>query len=157
MKRGILAALAGLLIVGCGGDEGDTAGAPVACLGGLDTYLTALESAPEDVRLEGSTPISDCVVEGQAGGELAQVGEGMVGAATELNRRAQKDPAGMATVQLGYLVGAVQEAASTTGGIHEDLVIRLDAAARFTGSDRAFPASFERAFGAGYAAGQRSG
>ena len=155
MKRGILAALAGLLIIGCGDD--DETGAPAACLGGSDAFLTALESAPEDVRIEGSTPISDCVVDGQAGGELAQVGEGMVGAATELNRRAQKDPAGMATVELGYLIGAVQEAASTTGGIHEDLVIRLDAAARFTGGEQAFPASFERAFGAGYAAGQRSG
>jgi len=85
------------------------------------------------------------------------VGEGLVKAATELNRLAREDPAGMATVRLGYLIGAVQEAASTTGGIHEDLVIRLDAAARFTGDEQAFPASFERAFGAGYAAGQRSG
>jgi hypothetical protein len=155
MKRGILAALAGLLIVGCGDD--DTNGAPAACLGGADAYLTALEAAPEDVRLAGSTPISDCIVEGQEGGELAQVGEGLVDAATELNRRARQDPAGMATVELGYLIGAVQEAASATGGIHEDLVIRLDSAARFTGDENAFPASFERAFGAGYAAGQRSG
>ena len=156
MKRGMLAALAGLLIVGCGDDD-DEAGAPVACLGGTDTYLTALEDAPDDVRLDGTTPISDCIVEGQEGGELAQVGEGLVKAATELNRLAREDPAGMATVRLGYLIGAVQEAASTTGGIHEDLVIRLDAAARFTGDEQAFPASFERAFGAGYAAGQRSG
>ena len=70
---------------------------------------------------------------------------------------AREDPAGVASVQLGYLVGSVQEAASTTGGIHEDLVIRLDAAARFAGGDKAFPASFERSFGAGYAAGQASG
>ena len=155
MKRGILAALAGLLVIGCGSD--DEAAAPAACLGGADAFLPALASAPDEVRLEGSTPISECIVEEQAGGDLAQVGEALVGAATELNRRARDDPAGMATVELGYLVGAVQEAASTTGGIHEDLVIRLDAAARFAGSDRAFPASFERAFGAGYAAGQRSG
>jgi hypothetical protein len=155
MKRGVLAALAGLLIIGCG--EDDETGAPGACLGGADTYLTALEAAPAEVRLEGSTPISECIVEGQEGGELAQVGDGMVGAATELNRRARRDPAGMATVELGYLVGAVQEAASTTGGIHEDLVIRLDSAARFSGEGGAFPASFERAFGAGYAAGQRFG
>ena len=80
-----------------------------------------------------------------------------MGAATELNRRRRDDPAGMATVELGYLIGAVQEAASTTGGIHEDLVIRLDAAARSRGRIKRGPASFERAFGAGYAAGQRSG
>ena len=84
MKRGILAALAGLLIVGCGDD--DEAAAPAACLGGTDAFLTALESAPDAVRLEGSTPISECIVEAQAGGELAQVGEALVGAATELNR-----------------------------------------------------------------------
>jgi hypothetical protein len=147
--------LAGLAIAGCGDNDEDSA--PAACLGGGDVYLAALEAAPDEVLLERTTPISDCLVEGQEGGELGQVGEGMVDAATELNRRAQADPGGPSTVQLGYLVGAAQEAASTTGGIHEDLVLRLDSAARFTGGERAFPASFERAFGAGYAAGQASG
>jgi hypothetical protein len=155
VKRGFIAVVAGLLIAGCGGDDDEVA--PTACLGGQEDYLAALEGAPEEVRLEGSASISDCIVEGQDGGELAQVGEGMVGAATELNRLARQDPAGPDTARLGYLVGAVQEAASTTGGIHEDLVIRLDAAARFTGGERALPASFERAFGTGYAAGQASG
>jgi hypothetical protein len=60
-------------------------------------------------------------------------------------------------VRLGYLVGAVQEGAAATGGIHEDLVLRLDAAARFTGGRDAFGARFERAFGVGYAAGQEHG
>jgi hypothetical protein len=150
----MLAALAGLALIGCGDDEEP---APAACIGGAEAYLAALEAAPNEVRLEGTTPISDCLVEGQSGGDLGRVGEGMVAAATELNRRAQRDPAGEATVQLGYLVGAVQEAASTTGGIHEDLVIRLDAAARFAGGEGPFPPSFERAFGAGYAAGQATG
>jgi hypothetical protein len=52
----------------------------------------------------------------------------------------------------------VQEGAASTGGIHEDLVIRLDTAARYTGRQGgAFPAAFERSFGEGYAAGQASG
>ena len=156
MKRGtiVAAALAGLLAGGCGSDDAET---PAACLAGGDAYLAALESAPDEVLLEGTTPISECLVDAQSGGELGQVGEGTVAAATELNRRAQEDPDGTATVQLGYLVGAVQEAAASTGGIHQDLVIRLDAAARFSAGGRAFPASFERAFGAGYEAGQASG
>ncbi len=155
MLRRSLALVAGLFIAGCGSD--DDPETPIACLADADAYLAALGSAPGDVRLDGATPIGDCIVDGQDGGELAQVGEPMVGAATELNRRARDEPGGQAAVQLGYLVGAVQEAASTTGGIHQDLVIRLDAAARFSGSDGPFPASFERAFGAGYAAGQASG
>jgi hypothetical protein len=154
VKRGILIALAGALLVGCGSEDEQ---APTACLGGKDVYLAALAGAPGEVRLEDGTPIGDCLVEAQAGGELGQVGEGMVAAATELNRRVQEDPAGEAATQLGYLVGAVQEAASTTGGIHEDLVLRLDSAARFSRGGNGFPASFERAFGAGYAAGQASG
>lgn len=155
MKRGILAALAGLVLVGCGGD--DAASTPSACLGDADAYLAALEAAPGEVRLGGETAISDCLVEAQSGGELAQVGEPMIAAATSLNRDAQADPSGEATVQLGYLIGAAQEGGATTGGIHEDLIRRLDAAARFTEGGGALPAAFERAFGEGYAAGQASG
>ena len=149
---GALAAAAALALAGCGSEDEQ---APAACLGGEQVYLAALADAPGDVRLEGAVPISDCLVEAQDGGELGQVGEGMVGAATELNREAQDDPRGDATTRLGYLVGAVQEAASTTGGIHEDLVLRLDAAARL-GAGK-LGAEYERAFGRGYAAGQASG
>ena len=41
--------------------------------------------------------------------------------------------------------------------IHTDLVRRLNSSARFSETGGALPASFERAFGRGYAAGQRSG
>jgi hypothetical protein len=155
MKRGILVAAAALALAGCGDD--DEATTPVACIADADSYVVALEAAPGDVRLAGTTPIGDCIVDGQSGGDLAQVGEPMVTAATRLNERAREDPAGDATLQLGFLVGAVQEAASTTGGIHEDLVRRLDAAARFNEGGEPLPAAFERAFGEGYAAGQASG
>jgi hypothetical protein len=150
----MLAALAGLALIGCGDDDAET---PAACIADSDAYLAALEGAPGDVRLAGDTRISDCLIEAQPGGELAQVGESVIAAATVLNREAVKDPAGDPTVQLGYLVGAVQEAAATTGGIHEDLVRRLDTAARFNEGGEQLPADFERAFGEGYAAGQASG
>ena len=109
------------------------------------------------MRLDGGVAISDCLVEAQDGGELGQVGEGMVAAATELNRRAQDDPAGDATIQLGYLVGAVQEAASDDRRHPRG----PGAPARLRGAlQRGRPglgAAFERAFGEGYAAGQAYG
>jgi hypothetical protein len=108
------------------------------------------------VRLQGRTPISDCLVKGQEGGELAQTGQAVVTVATQLNEAARHSPSGPEALQLGYLVGAVQQGASTTGGIHADLVRRLDAAARYTPKGQ-LPAEFERTFGRGYAAGQGSG
>lgn len=139
---------------GCSSDEDE---APAACLGSADTYVDALEPAPGEVRLDGSTPISECLVSGQEPAELGQMGEAMVEAATELNAAARRHPAGEDTVRLGYLIGAVQAGASETGGIHTDLVRRLDAAARFTEGGRPLPVSFERAYGEGYAAGQETG
>lgn len=150
---GLLAAAA---IAGCGSDEApDT---PSACLSPASAYLTALKAAPGDVLIGGTTPISGCLVEEQPPGQLATVGESIVAAATELNRRVRRDPDPEAVVQLGYLVGAVQEAEASTGGIHRDLKLRLDSAARYTGpGDEPFDAAFERSYGQGYAAGQAAG
>jgi hypothetical protein len=142
------------LIAGCGSDDSET---PAACLAPASAYLEALQDAPGEVRLDGTTAISDCVVPSQEGGELSQVGSATVEAATQLNAEAVQDPQGDATVQLGYLVGAVQEGAAETGGIHADLVRRLDTAARASEGDEPFSAAFERAFGEGYAAAQEGG
>jgi hypothetical protein len=150
----VVAAVAFCLLAGCSSDEEDT---PAACLGSADAYLEALGAAPSEVRLERSTPISDCMVSGQDPAELGQMGEAMIEAATELNAAARRRPAGEDTVRLGYLVGAVQAGASETGGIHADLVRRLDSAARFSQGGKPLPVSFERAFGEGYAAGQETG
>jgi hypothetical protein len=152
--KGAVATVALAVLAGCGSD--DAPATPSACLEPASGYLAALRAAPAEVRLEGGTPISDCLVEGQSGGQLAQVGQAMVGAATELNAavRSGNDDA---PLQLGYLVGAVQEAASTTSGIHEDLTLRLDAAANFTPNGKPFPASVERTLNQGYAAGQQYG
>jgi hypothetical protein len=142
------------VILGCGSDNAET---PAACLAPASDYLEALEAAPGAVRLEGTTAISDCLIPSQEGGELAQVGGATVDAATRLNAEARRDPSGEATVRLGYLVGAIQEGAADTGGIHADLVRRLDTAARGSEGGKPLSAAFERAFGEGYAAAQEGG
>ncbi len=151
-SAGALAALA----LGCG--SSDPPQTPAACLIPASGYLAALEAAPGEVRLDSTTPISDCLVEDQATGALQEVGSSLVGAVTELNREIRSDPDPASIVELGYLVGAVQEGASKTNGIHQDLILRLDSAARYSGKGaKSFGASFERAFGEGYAAGQSGG
>jgi hypothetical protein len=148
VRRTLFLLLAIAAVVGCGSEEEET---PTACLGSAGDYLDALEEAPGAVRL------ADCIVPAQEGGELSQVGSATVDAATRLNAEARTDPSGEATVQLGYLVGAIQEGAADTGGIHADLVRRIDTAARASETGEAFSAAFERAFGEGYAAAQEGG
>jgi hypothetical protein len=77
----------------------------------------------------------------------------MIVAATKLNIAARQGSV-RATVQLGYLIGAVSKGADA---IHTDLVRRLNSAAQFSETGGALPASFQRAFGRGYAAGHTSG
>jgi hypothetical protein len=147
-----LVAAAIALVGGCGNTQDDQA--PVACLAGNEAYLRALESAPAQVRLGGTTPISACLVPEQDAGQLANVGQEMIVAATKLNAEARRDPGGPESVQLGYLLGAVSKGADA---IHTDLVRRLNSAARFSETGGTLPARFERAFGRGYAAGRESG
>jgi hypothetical protein len=147
-----LIVLAALAVAGCGMKQDDEA--PTACLVTNEGYLRALEAAPGQVRLAGSTPISACLVPEQDAGQLANVGHEMVIAATKLNDRAREDPGGAASVQLGYLIGAISKGADP---IHTDLVRRLNASARFSATGATLPASFERAFGRGYAAGRATG
>jgi hypothetical protein len=142
--------VAALLLAACSSDDEET---PAACLAGGREYVEALGAAPGEARLDEDTAISECLPPEQQGGELAQVGEAIIAAATELNRGARRDPTGPETVRLGYLVGAVERGADP---IHADLVRRLSAAARFSPSGL-LPASFERTFGRGYSAGLDSG
>jgi hypothetical protein len=151
----LLAAAALSAVTGCGSSGSpDT---PEACLSGPGTYLHALEAAPADVRLDGSVAIGDCLVEEQGAGEIADVGRSMIAAATRLNAQGRHDPAGPAPVELGYLVGVIEQAADSTGGIHQDLVRRLETAARFAPGGQALPPQFSRGFGQGFAAGQAGG
>jgi hypothetical protein len=141
-----------VLISGCGSSQDDQA--PVSCLVGNEAYLKALQRAPAPVLLGSTTPISDCLVPQQEAGQLASIGQEMVVAATKLNNEARRDPAGPASVQLGYLIGAASKGADP---IHTDLVRRLNSSAHFSETGGALPASFERGFGRGYAAGRQSG
>ncbi len=138
--------------IGCGSDEDD--GAPAPCLTSSDTYLEALEAAPAPVRLEGEVAISDCLAPSQEGGELANIGQQLIGTASTLNAEARRDPGGAAAVELGYLMGAVTKGADS---IHTDLVRRLNSSAQFSESGQTLPPEFQRAFGRGYAAGLESG
>lgn len=143
-----------LIASGCGSQDETT---PVACLEGPAAYEKALAAAPGEVRLGGETPISDCLTRNQQGGELAQVGEAMVTAATKLNAEARAEPGGAANVQLGYLLGAAQRGADRSEGIHTDLVRRLTVAARYAPGKQPLPPAFYRAYRTGYAAGHSEG
>jgi hypothetical protein len=147
------AALAALA-AGCGKSEPDDT--PMACLAGPDAYLESLSAAPGEVRLDGETPISECLPADQEAGDLAEAGSAMVAAATSLNQEARADQAGPAPVQLGYLIGAAERGAEGTAGIHTDLVRRLNSAASFDPGGRPSEA-FEQGFERGYEAGQETG
>jgi hypothetical protein len=153
LRRAPIALIAAAIVAisGCGAKKNDLA--PAACLASNQGYLRALERAPAEVRLAGTTPISDCLVPEQDAGQLANIGREMIVAATKLNAEARQgsEPA---TVQLGYLIGAVSKGADA---IHTDLVRRINASAQFSETGGTLPAAFQRAFGRGYAAGHSSG
>jgi hypothetical protein len=140
--------------IGCGQQDDST---PVACLEGSETYLRALKTAPDEVTLDGETPIGNCLAENQKGGELATVGTSMVGAATRLNAEARAEPGGEANLQLGYLLGAAEHGAEQTEGIHAELIRRLSAAARYSPDNRPLPPAFLRAYREGFNAGSSQG
>jgi hypothetical protein len=153
LRRSSIALVAAivLLVAGCGAKENDLA--PAACLVSNQGYLRALERAPAEVRLAGTTPISDCLVPEQDAGQLANVGQEMIIAATKLNAEARRG-SDAAALQLGYLIGAVSKGADA---IHTDLVRRLNASAQFSETGGALATSFQRAFARGYAAGHSTG
>jgi hypothetical protein len=150
----IASALALLAIAGCGREDSST---PVACLEGSAAYLEALAAAPSEVRLDGETPIGDCLVENQQGGNLATVGTALIEAATELNAEARGEPGGDANLQLGYLIGAAERGAERTEGIHSDLIRRLTVAARYAPGRQPLPPAFLATYRQGYDAGREQG
>jgi hypothetical protein len=157
MRKSIAIAAAAAVLValaGCGDSGDDT---PTACLEGANVYLKALEDAPRPVKLRGQTPISDCLVENQGGGQLATVGSAMVVAATKLNAEARADPGGEANLQLGYLVGAAQLGSERTDGIHNELLRRLSSAVRYSPDSQALQLTFLRTMIKGVEAGKTGG
>jgi hypothetical protein len=143
-----------LAVLGCGNQDDST---PVACLEGTAAYEKALKAAPGEVLLGGETPIGDCLTENQKAGDLSQVGEAMVGAATALNAQAREEDGGDAAVQLGYLIGAAARGAETSQGIHSDLVRRLTVAARYAPGDQPLSQQFLSAYREGFDAGHSGG
>ena len=150
----VLGCIAVLAAVGCGDQDDST---PVACLEGAGAYERALAAAPDEVLLDGETPISECLAHNQTGGDLARVGEAMIEAATALNAEARAQPGGDASLQLGYLLGAAERGAEESEGIHSDLVRRLTVAARYAPGRLPLQPAFYRAYRSGYAAGQSDG
>jgi hypothetical protein len=157
MRRSTALALALAATLGAGACGKEDSSTPVACLQGSDVYLQALTAAPDEVRLDGETPIGDCLAENQGGGELASVGQAMVETATRLNAEARADPGGPPTVQLGYLIGAVSRGSEETQGIHAELVRRLESAALFSPAGKPPPPPFDQTYEKGYAAGRDDG
>jgi len=141
----LIAAVVGLIALGCGG-SGESA--PTACLEGQSLYLG---------RGDGEVLISECLAPNQSAGELATVGTAMLSAATRLNAEAREDPGGAANLQLGLLLGAAQRGAEGTEGIHDELVRRLAAAARYSPDNRPLPAVFLATYRRGFDAGVARG
>jgi hypothetical protein len=155
MRPSLAAALClALIAAGCGKSEEAT---PTACLGGPKVFERALAAAPGAVKLEGETPIGDCLTEAQSGGEIAQVGEAMVLVATNLNAEARGAPGGDAALRLGYLIGAAEHGSRDTEGIHADLVRRLTVAARFAPRGQPLPPAFLARYREGFDAGSAGG
>ncbi|HEX6780821.1 MAG TPA: hypothetical protein VF125_02185 [Solirubrobacterales bacterium] len=155
MRTPWIAALACVAtLAGCGSADEST---PVACLEGAAAYERALKAAPDEVLLGDETLISECVPRNQSSGDLARVGEAMIETATALNAEARAEPGGAASLQLGYLLGAVERGGEESEGIHSDLVRRLVVAARFVPGRDPLPPAFYRAYRSGYAAGQSNG
>lgn len=143
-----------LAIAACGDGEQST---PDACLGGSGTFGTALERSPTDARLADGVRISDCLIPNQPAGELISVGSALIKVTEGLNAAARATAGGPANVALGFLVGAVQRGAEQTGGIHADLLRRLETAARYSPGGEPLPAGFEASYEKGYAGGRDHG
>jgi hypothetical protein len=145
-------AAAAVVVAGCGHKEETT---PVACLEGSKAYLKALADAPGEVLLGGETTIGECLPENQDGGSLAGVGEAMIEAATALNAEAREIGGVEQATELGYLIGAVEQRAEETDGIHANLVQRLVVAARFAPDKQPLSGEFRQAYATGFdAAGE---
>ena len=153
----LLLALGAALLAGCGGSSAKDERQPVACREGVGVYMNALRAAPGEVILAGETPISGCLVPVAEEGELADLGEAALGAATKLNAQARAEPGGPAALQLGYLLGAIARGSEETGGVHAELLRRLTVAARFAPEGRPLSPRFLAAYEKGFTAGRDHG
>jgi hypothetical protein len=154
LAASLLACTALAALVGCGQQDNST---PTACLSGSEGYEKALARLPAEVLIRGETPISDCLVANQEGGELERVGESLLQVATNANAEARQAGGERSAFALGYLMGAVQRGAERTEGIHSDLVRRLTVAARYSPDKEPLPPSFYALYREGFDAGRSGG
>jgi hypothetical protein len=153
----LLLALAAAVLAGCGGGSSTDDHQPVACREGVGVYLEALRAAPGEVILAGETPISGCLRSGAEEGELADLGEAALAAASKLSAQARAEPAGPAALQLGYLLGAIARGSADTEGVHAQLLRRLTVAARFAPKGEPLTQRFLAAYEKGFAAARDHG
>jgi uncharacterized phage protein gp47/JayE len=149
--------LAATLLGGCGGGARKDEHAPVACREGAAAFHDALREAPGEVILSGEAPISGCLIAGAEEGELADLGEGALGAATKLNIEARAEGGGQAAVELGYLLGAIARGGADAEGTGAELLRRLTVAARYAPAGEQLSPQFFAAYEKGFAAGRSHG
>ncbi len=142
-----------LALAGCGSEPADT---PSECLGGRAAILRILDRPPDPASTGFATPGS-CLVSSQPAGELANAGGAMVAAAQTLNAQGHRDPGGVAPIRLGYLLGSVRSRAAETGGIHDNLAERIEAAVLYSPGGRPLPPAFERGLTTGEREAERAG
>jgi hypothetical protein len=147
---------AAMLLAGCGGSQKDER-TPVACDEGKAVILDGLHGAPGEVLLAGETPISGCLVIGAEEGEIADLGEGALAAATQLSAEARARPGGRANLELGYLLGALTRGGADTEGVHSELLRRLTVAAEYVPQGETLSPRFVATYEKGFAAGRGHG
>jgi hypothetical protein len=119
----LLAACLALPLAGCSKEEDPAL--PAACRGGVEAVLSALESAPGEVRL-GDQTLADCMADAEDAGDVQELGAAYVEAARRLAERVDAQPRSAAAVQLGYLLGAARNGIERSVGIHEEMVRRIE-------------------------------
>lgn len=118
-----VAVLAALAATAC--STSDESGVPAACRAGSAAVLRALADAPDPVRLDGQTPISDCFARQTDQADLQTMGVAFTDAAASLARDARSGGHD-AALQLGYLVGAARRGVDQTPALYDELLRRLE-------------------------------
>ena len=113
-----------MALAGCGREE--EARLPAACFQGEQAVREALRSAPQVVRLDGTTPLSSCLDETSDSGELREVGTALLDSAAGLSAAAAEQPNGPEATQLGYLIGATRRRAVPDEGVNGEMARRLE-------------------------------
>jgi hypothetical protein len=136
-------------ITGC--DRRNESKPPAVCSSSVDAVLVALRAAPGPARLDGDVALSTCLNKSRSDADLQTIGALLTAAGDRLALTV--DGNDTAALQLGYLVGAARRGASTTNGIHAEIIRRLE---QTTGLDGPAP-SRRAAYVRGLRAGERLG